>query len=244
MSLAQHHHPTRRPVAHARRRPRHGLLAYPMLLLFAGATLSACYIAYVLWPRWPSEPVSLDAPAIPITIGEALFNIPPAAIRRPVQRRPGMQDRVDLAYLWPSLTPPDPAVRPEPVSSSNAIDRIFVTIADSGGALPATERIKTIYPRYLDNRIAGGPGTLASRPFRDGTPYQGEELLYDAAHPDGFLVRCTRNGAKAVLGMCLYERRIGKADVTVRFPRDWLEDWPPVAANVDRLIASFRASAR
>jgi hypothetical protein len=38
-------------------------------------------------------------------------------------------------------------------------------------------------------------------------------------------VRCTRNRAGPVPGICLYERRIDAADVVVRFPRDWLRDW-------------------
>jgi hypothetical protein len=35
----------------------------------------------------------------------------------------------------------------------------------------------------------------------------------------------------------LLERRIGNADVTLRFPRDWLSDWKSVAAGIDRLMA-------
>jgi hypothetical protein len=38
-------------------------------------------------------------------------------------------------------------------------------------------------------------------------------------------------------GSCLLERRIGNADITVRFPRDWLSDWKSVAAGIDRLMA-------
>ena len=55
-------------------------------------------------------------------------------------------------------------------------------------------------------------------------------------------MRCTRNGAGATLGMCLYDRRIGGADLTVRFPRDWLDDWQNVAGRLDPLIASLRAT--
>ena len=69
------------------------------------------YVAYVLWPRWPDAPVALDAPSLPIVVAGVAFNIEPAAIRMPVQRRPGTQERVDLAYLWPSLVPPDPALQ-------------------------------------------------------------------------------------------------------------------------------------
>jgi hypothetical protein len=42
--------------------------------------------------------------------------------------------------------------------------------------------------------------------------------------------------------MCLYDHRIGLADITVRFPRDWLDDWRNVASRIDQLIKSLRAS--
>jgi hypothetical protein len=33
-------------------------------------------------------------------------NVPPAAICMPLQRRPAVQRRFDLAFRWPDLTPP------------------------------------------------------------------------------------------------------------------------------------------
>ncbi len=232
-----------RGARHTRRAAR-SLLAAPIIVILAMLSLAILFVAYLLWPRWPSEPIAIDAPAIPITIAGVVFNIPPAAIRVPMQRRPGTQERVDLAYLWPSLEPPDPAVKPVPPASPLAVDRIFMTISASDGTLAPPERVKTIYPRYLETSISTGPGGLALQPFRNGTPYQSEELLYDPQNADRFLVRCTRNGAAATLGICLYERRIGAADVVARFPRDWLDDWPHVARGLESLIASLRASAR
>ena len=122
-----------RHISHSDRRAARHLLAVPAGVFAGVIILAACYITYVLWPRWPSGPVALDAPSIPVTVAGVTFNIPPAAIRQSVQRKPGMQQRVDLAYLWPSLTPPDPSARPAPVSSSNMVDRVFVTIAASVG---------------------------------------------------------------------------------------------------------------
>ena len=122
------------------------------------------------------------------------------------------------------------------------VDRVFMTIVASDGALAPVERVNTIYPRYLDARLSARRAVLTARPFRDGTPYQGEELIYDQGDA-GFLVRCTRNGAGATLGMCLFDRRIGVADITVRFPRDWLDDWQNVASRhrpIDRELARDR----
>jgi hypothetical protein len=230
-NVAQQPAPTRHP-RHAGRSP----LAAP-LLLFAVAVLTAvAYVAYVLWPRWPDSAVTLDAPSLPIIVAGVTFNIAPAAIRVPVQRRPGTQERVDLAYLWPSLTPPDPALKPTVGAPVDPNQRLFVTIASGDDTLPLLERVQTIYPRYLAPEPTAGPDGLTLRDFRDGTPYQGEELVFEQAAPEHFLARCSRKGVTNS-GTCLLERRIGKADITLRFPRDWLGDWKGVANGIDRLIA-------
>ena len=151
---------------------------------------------------------------------------PPAAIRFTVQRRPGTQDarrprfRVALADAARSG---DQAVADRRPGRSPT--------GCSSPSRPATARCrrpsgcKTIYPRYADAACdRRRPTASACKPFRDGTPYQGEDLILDPAAPERFLLRCTRQIA-ANPGMCLHERRIGGADMTVRFPRDWLADW-------------------
>jgi len=154
------------------------------LLLFAAVTLfAAVYVAYMLWPRWPDAPITLNAPSLPIIVAGVTFNIEPAAIRMPVLRRPGTLERVDLAYLWPSLTPPDPALRPTVGAPVDPNERLFVTIASGDGTLPLIERVQTIYPRYLVPEPTAGPDGLTLRGFRDGTPYQGEELVFEQAAP-------------------------------------------------------------
>jgi hypothetical protein len=239
------------PYAGDRARPRrprprggHGPLLLPFIVFAAVALMAFVYIGYVLWPRWPGPPVGPDAPALPITVGGITFNVPPAAIRVPVQRRPGAQERVDLAFEWPSLEPPAAIAKSVPPAPGTdpktpTIERIFVTIAGAGDTLAPDERVLNIYPRYAETETTYGPGGLTVLAFRPGTPYQGEDLIYDAETP-GFLVRCTRNGAGPTPGICLYERRIETADLVVRFPRDWLDDWRGVAERIKRLIATLR----
>ncbi|HWC93974.1 MAG TPA: hypothetical protein VG475_12780 [Pseudolabrys sp.] len=229
------HPPARAPRPVMRRRRGPNPLAAPLLVFAAVIVLAACYVAYVLWPRWPEAPVALDAPSLPIVVAGAAFNIEPAAIRVAVQRRPGAQERVDLDYLWPSLSPPDPARKPT-LEALNARDRLFVTIASGATTLPIAERVKTIYPRYLAADAAAGPPGLSQRAFRDETAYAGEELIYDTQAPEYFFARCSRHGVNNA-GMCLLERRLGEADLTFRFPREWLADWRSVAAAVDKLMA-------
>ena len=170
------------------RRARGGLLLPPILLLIALMLAAMAYVVYVLWPRWPGAPVALDAPEIPITIAGVAFNVPPAAIRMPVQRRPGAHERIDLAFMWPSLKPADTAKPPAPQASPAGtlltLDRIFMTIAGAGDAMEPGERVRTIYPRYAAAEPVSGPTGLAVLAVREGTPYQGEDLIYDATTPE------------------------------------------------------------
>ena len=49
--------------------------------------------------------------------------------------------------------------------------------------------------------------------------------------------RAARASGVVNSGNCLLERRIGNADITFRFPRDWLKDWKSVATGIDTLLA-------
>lgn len=217
------------------RRAKHSPLYGPVIALVAATLVAVGYVAYVLWPRWPAGQVSLDAPSIPITIAGTVFSIEPAAIRISSQRKPGMLERIDLTYLWPSLSPPDPAVTATLGKPIDPNERLFVTISGGEATLPATDRMKTIYPRYFAQQAEPGPTGLTLRAFRDGTPYQGEDLIYDPQDPDHFLTRCTRTGIGNA-GSCLMERRIENVDLVFRFPREWLDKWEAVAQSVDKLV--------
>jgi hypothetical protein len=226
-----------------RRRQRGGSTHSRLLVAAIGLIATAVACAPVAWMLWPAPAAfAPDAPSIPVTIGGVYFNVPPAAIRFRVQRRPGAQPRVDLAFLWPSLSPPDASVKPQPTDTPDVTDRLFVTIAATDGTLAPLERLKTIYPRYLDAAPVVGADGLSQQGFRDNTAYQGEDLMLDPAQPERFLLRCTRQ-AGSTPAMCLHERRIGGAEITVRFPRTWLTDWRKVSDGIEKLIGSFKPSA-
>jgi hypothetical protein len=233
---------SRRQASAEARRPRRArpVLTLPFLGLVLLAAAAAGIVSYLLLPTWPSTPVGLDAPAIPVTVGGVLFNVPPAAIRVPLQHRPGAQDRVDLAFLWPSLQPPDPAARPAPAEQAPPIDRIFITIEPQSTAVAPNDRVRTIYPRYLAETQFDGPDGLKVIAFKEGTPYRGEDLYFDPAAQPGFVVRCSRPGKANTPGMCLYDRRIEQADVTVRFPIDWLANWRGVNDAIATLLGQLR----
>jgi hypothetical protein len=221
-----------------------------VLMAAAGA-----FVSYILWPSWPKSAVPLDAPAIPVTVAGAVFNVPPAAIRAAVQRYPGAHERIDLVFLWPSLAPPgaDGQVVAKQVvarvsgdDGSDAIpaprtdDRVFVTIAGLGAVLPPLVRLRTIYPRYIEAEATAGPDGLAIVAFRAGTPYEGEDLVYLAEQPEQFFALCSRP-LHSLPGTCIQERSLDAAEITLRFSREWLDDWRKAAAGLDRLVTGLHA---
>ena len=190
-------------------------------------------VAYLLWPTWGTDPAHGPG-RLPVQVGGTLFNVPTAAIRRKIQRHSGPQERVDLSFSFPSLQPPE---APKHVSADTveeqpqAIDRIFVSIAAHRDSLAPDMRVRTIFPRYLEQASTAVDGGLSMRAFKDGTPYGGEDL-FTASEP-ALMARCTRDAATP--GMCLSERRVEGADLIFRFPRSWLAQWRDVATAMERL---------
>jgi len=236
-------HRTRPRRANARRKSI--VFTWPFTLSVLLVAAATTFVCYALWPTWPSDSIALDGPALPITVAGVLFEIPPAAIREAVQRHPGQHERVDLMFAWPSLIPPQNESKPDtkqPLSADTAIaaaaepekERLFVTIEGLNGVLTPLERLRTIYPRYVEAQASTGPDGLVVVPFCGGTPYEGEDLVYVGNNPEQFFARCTRQD-NAVPGTCINERTLDGAEITMRFPRDWLIEWRNAAANFDRL---------
>ncbi|WP_291856329.1 hypothetical protein [Bradyrhizobium sp.] len=212
-----------------------------MLLVGFSATISAgaiALVAYLLWPTWGAGPASAPS-RMPVSVGATLFNVPTAAIRRKIQRHSGPQERVDLSFVFPSLEPPD---APKHVTADTIeekvqpIDRIFLSISAHHDTLAPDARVRTIYPRYLDQASTPVDDGLTMRSFRDGSPYANEDLF--SAGTPVLNARCTRDGLTP--GMCLSERRVEGADLTFRFPRSWLSEWRDVANAMNRLTARMQ----
>ena len=212
-----------------------------MVLIVTAAIITACAIAlvaYLLWPTWGTG--AANAPSrLPVSVGGTLFNVPTLAVRRKIQRHSGPQERVDLSFTFPSLEAPEV---PRHVSADTVeekvqpIDRIFLSISAHHDTLAPDTRVRTIYPRYLEQASTRVDDGLTMRAFRDGSPYANEDMF--AGSTPGLNTRCTRDGITP--GMCLSESRIDGADLTFRFPRSWLSEWRDVANAMNRLTAQLR----
>ena len=120
--------------------------------------------------------------------------------------------------------------------SGRVSDRIFVSISAHHDSLAPDARVRTIYPRYLEQASALVEDGLTMRAFRDGSPYANEDLF--SATTPSLNARCSRDGQTP--GMCLSERRVDGADLTFRFPRSWLSQWRDVANAMDRLTTQMQ----
>jgi len=218
------------------------LVTAATMALVTLAAFAFVYVIYALWPRWPDAPPEADAPALPIIVGDVLFQIPSAAIRQKVQRRSGIQERIDLAYLWPTLEPSAPTRANTMIPSVAAAPRIFLSITPAPAGTSSAERLRVIYPRYLEQSMWPGPAGLTVIAFRADSAYRGEDLFYDRQAPDRFVARCTRDSGPAP-GSCLYERLIGPANITVRFSRAWIADWRAVLTAIDNIIDRMQPAA-
>ena len=224
---------------HIARRSRGHPRSHLVGIVLAGAAAAGAIalVAYLLWPTWGAD-ASSNPERLPVSIGATLFNVPTMAVRMKIQRHSGPQERIDLNFAFPSLGVPD---APKHVSVDSVeeaiqpIDRIFLSIAAHHDALAPDARLRTIYPRYLEQASRPAQDGLTMRAFRDGTPY-GNEDLFSADSPS-FSARCTRDAA--IPGTCLSERRIEGADLTFRFPRSWLAQWRDVAGAMDRLTVQL-----
>lgn len=212
-----------------------GFLGWPLIAACVAGGAALALVGYLLWPTWHGGAGS-DPDRLPITVGDVLLDVPVKAIRVKVQQRSGAQERLDLAFHYPSLMPPAAAAHVTADTAETApvaIDRIFVTVAAHEGEMAPFERMRTIYPRYLDPFDQNTTNGLIRNGFKADSPYHHEDLVGDAEGK--FLARCTRDATTP--GTCMSEKRIGGADVTFRFPREWLAQWRDVASAIETLTA-------
>ena len=148
-------------------------------LLALVSAVALALVVYLLWPTWRAS--APDDPAhLPITIGSALFNVPAKAIRMRMQRRAGPQERIDLAFDYPSLAPPEPQahVTADDRRGQAGRDQPHLPVDRRRRRRDHADRARCapIYPRYVEAQADTQDG-LTGRAFRDSSPYRGEDLF-------------------------------------------------------------------
>jgi hypothetical protein len=159
-----------------------------------------------------------------VSVGGINLLVPQDLIRFDHQRK-GALDRLDLMVPWQE--------------KGSGTTLIFLSVTPKDEALPPPQRVSSVYKKFLNAEIEGGPSNLAMRRFTTGSGYDGEVLVYDPLNPGGYFVRCAPQAAGQPAS-CLREIRVqDKIDIVYRFPQTLLPDWTLLEQNVRALMSAI-----
>lgn len=164
-----------------------------------------------------------DAPVEAALAGRSV-TVPAAWLARAPE--PG---RLDLAIPFPAA-----AGRPD--------ERLFVTATPAEGAADrAAAGLGPHHARFLSAVARSHPSGLLQRRYRDGTPFEGEELY--VSPPDGALFAARCAPARSEPGIedgagCLAELRLDGLDLRIRFPLARLDAWEAILATLRRALGA------
>ncbi len=203
--------------------------------------ISASTLAY-LRPRKTthiSTPKNLD-----ILIGTARLHIPENLVRDPEQRVSGNLNVINLAVNWPDFSPI--------VAPSNLINigdmqaqKIFITIEPADETLPPEQRPSSLYSRFLTTDINDSQNQLVTRVFKAGSPYAGEVLHIAPPNGESFAARCQLTKApEARPEHCLWQFRMSKLDVSVRFSEELLTQWDALSTTTRTVIENITVKTK
>jgi hypothetical protein len=182
-------------------------------LLFAGGCTIACAaVAVALGAYWVTR-VAPDPAGAAVALPAIFANGESSPVRIPFRALTG-----DAGH-------PDEAI----VVSWRAAD----------GSLAPAERPAVLYARFVSPEASRSEGGLIRRRFRNGTPYEGEDLFVAPPDGRGFWARCPSAPAEGdSFGRCLSEMRFGGRDVQLRFAPALLARWELLTGAVRQRFAS------
>jgi hypothetical protein len=200
---------------------------WPLLALIISLTvLALLYLSLSFLGLLDREDViqAIRPRAAHVSVGGINLLVPQDLIRFDHQRA-GVIERLDLMVPWQE--------------KGSGTTPIFLSVTPKDEALPPPQRVSSVYKKFLNPEIEGGPSNLAMRRFTAGSGYDGEVLVYDPLNPGGYFVRCAPQ-AVGTPASCLREIRVqDRIDVVYRFPQTLLPDWTLLEQNVRALMSAI-----
>jgi hypothetical protein len=200
-------------------------------LLAGGAGL------FGLFPRRVDTPTTTHA-----LVGPTRLTLP-SGYFRPQSRGGGPVDQLALAAFFPDFTPAGEVS--DVTRDTSLVERfeklVFITIRPSDSSLDPADRPARLYARFLEPDGWSHPGGLVARAFQAGSPFEGQELYFVAPEGRDFAARCRLPGqAQKTPNSCIYDFRLDKLDIEMRFSADLLSEWQNLNAGVRGLIETAR----
>ncbi len=205
------------------------------LLILAFLCLG-CGTFYYMRFRKPEPIMALRI--LDISIGATKLRIPEQFIRDPDQRENGIISRIHIAVTWPDFAP---LVAPSNLLATQTPNPIiFMTLEAADDTINPAQRPSALYSRFLTTDVNQGAAQLVTRIFKAGTPYAGEVLHIAPPNGEVFSARCQIvKVPEARSEHCLWQLRIDKLDVQVRFSEGVLEDWESLKERTNELLAAI-----
>jgi hypothetical protein len=226
-------------------RKRSGWLI-PLGVFAVTSILSAMFLLLYLAPSAPSlfdeqvVPTSRSDP-IALRVGGHRFQIPANYLLYASARQGGEHAEIELFALLPEMGGWSNWAADD--FSSNAPDSrvVYLTIHKDKLGLSEADKLKRVYFDYVSNR-QGTPGPFGLRQFafRQDSGYRDEDLFVGEGGRGPVVLRCVRLSRQVPSPSCLRETIVARGvGLSYRFKRTHLSSWQEIAANTDRLIASF-----
>jgi hypothetical protein len=205
------------------------------LLILAFLLLSFAAFYYMRFKK--AEPVTALR-ILDMSVGITKLRVPEQYIRDTEQRDNGASSRIHIAVTWPDFTPlaaPNSLLTPQAPSHI-----IFVTLEAADDTINPAQRPSVLYSRFLTTDVNEGVSQLVTRIFKAGTPYAGEVLHIAPPNGELFSARCQIvKVPEARSEHCLWQLRIDKLDVQVRFSEELLADWEALSERTKELLAAI-----
>jgi hypothetical protein len=205
------------------------------LLILSFLLLSFAAFYYMRFKK--AEPVTALR-ILDMSVGATKLRVPEQYIRDPEQRDNGASSRIRIAVTWPDFTPlvaPNSLLTPQAPSPI-----IFMTLEAADDTINPALRPSALYSRFLTTDVNEGASQLVTRIFKAGTPYAGEVLHIAPPNGELFSARCQIvKVPEARSEHCLWQLRIDKLDVQVRFSEELLVDWEALNERTKELLAAI-----
>ena len=195
--------------------PRRGgaaavLVDFPLMLV-AGCVVACAAVVVALGAYWVTRPVP-----------------DPLAVEGAAAPGTGASGQQALRLPWGAFGSD---------AGAQSGDSVFITVLPADASLAPAERPSVLYARFVAAEARSAPGGLIRRRFRDGTPFEGEDLVVAASDGRAFWARCATSGSRNDGASCLTEMRFGNTDVQVRFSPALLPRWELLASGLHRRYA-------
>jgi hypothetical protein len=145
-----------------------GLAVAYLVVIFVATALTALFAATAVNQR-KAEPSRVR-----FTIGTTALDVPSAWLRPGMSRTGGAVERLDLVIPWPDELSDGEA---DAKRGTAAIEKVvLVALTGADASLAPAQRPARLYSLFLTAEVWPNPGGLVLRRFRQGTPYEDEEL--------------------------------------------------------------------